>query len=372
MKLGIDATFFGTRQPTGLGIYTLNMINALIRIHSKTQIWASKDYGFSANADQVHLVLQRLPFLKRYAYLLRPFWMETIFPKQLRKADIDILYSPVPGGMRCCPVPHLITIHDLTPITVPEDSPAPVVWNFRHRLPKILNNATAVIAISQHTKNDLCSFYGINAAKIHVIHGAYDHQCFFPEKNLKILSKFGLQNFPYILAVGSVSPRKNFFGLLKAVSRIQNDIPHHLVIAGPRSPAENMKIQNAADQLGLSDRLHLLPYLPNQSLRALYSNAALFAYPSLYEGFGIPVLEAMACGAPVLAANTTSIPEVAGNAAFLIDPNNIDAIANGIFKITTNQDAKKQYSKRGLKQVKNFSWEKSARQLIQLITTIHS
>ncbi|NOX33903.1 MAG: glycosyltransferase family 4 protein [Deltaproteobacteria bacterium] len=370
MRLGIDATFFGSSQPTGLGIYTCNMINALIRIHKKTEIWASRDYEFSIDPAQLHLVLQRLPGLERYAYLLRPLWMETIFPKQLRESKIDILYSPVPGGMRHCPVPHLVTVHDLTPIAVPGDSPAPVVWNFRYRLPRILQNAAAVIAVSQHTKNDICSFYGIDENKIHVIHGAYSQAHFFPEIDPESLDRFGLEGLPYILAIGSANHRKNFSRLLKAISRIKNNITHHLVIAGPRSPAENRKIQKKAGQLGISDRLHLLPYLSNKELRALYSSADLFVYPSLYEGFGIPVLEAMACGTPVLAANTSSIPEVAGNAALLIDPNDTESIASGIIQIITNHDVIKYYTRLGLKRIQNFSWENSANRLIKLISTI--
>jgi glycosyltransferase involved in cell wall biosynthesis len=366
MRIGIDATFIGSEKPTGLAIYTRNIVNELFKLHSEMVLWTAEKSGFRLPQECIRPVLDGYAFLGRNRFIVRPIWMELKFPGLLKQEKIDILFSTVPGGMWFCPVPHVVTVHDLTPLTFPGDSPKSVQLNFRYRLGKILERTEAIIAVSLSTRDDICKFYKIPQEKIHVIPLGYDRDLFKPHHNLELLDTYGLHGIPYILAIGSDNPRKNLIRLVRSFGRMRNS-SHYLVLAGLHSDVTKIRIIEEASVFGANGRIKFLDYVRDEDLPLLYSGATLFCYPSLYEGFGLPVLEAMASGTPVVASNATSIPEVAGQAALLVDPMDCDEIAAAMDLILIDTNRRESLRTAGLERVTSFSWEQAARETLSVL-----
>jgi len=371
MRIGIDASFIGTKKPTGLAVYTWNIVNELAQLHDDIILWTSDDFGFTVKPDRIRNVMQMWSFLGEKRFMIRPFWMEFVLPHLIRREKVDILFSTVPGGISHCPVPHVITVHDIIPLTYPVDHPPSVQWNFKHRLPVFLKNAAAVIADSEYTRQDLIKYYGIAASHIDVVALGYDKSNFSPVDVPLKLDKYGLQRGEYIVTVGNATFRKNHETLIAALGKIREKMPHRLVFAGPVNSEQELRLRTVARNYGVEDRICFPGYVPYEDLPLLYSGAALFAYISLYEGFGLPVLEAMACGAPVLASNTTSIPEVAGNAALLVDPGSVDEVASALLAIVTDNCLRERLIADGLLQVASFSWQQSAVEILNTLTSCY-
>lgn len=366
MRIGIDATFVGTSRPTGLGVYTLNIVNELSKIHGDIILWTSGDYGFKLDPSRVRSVLEHGKYFGDYLYLLRPFWMELCFPGHIRRENVDVLFSTVPGGMLFCPVPHVVTIHDLTPLKFTDDSPKSVQLNFRYRLGKILEQAAAIIAVSSATRDDICSFYNVAMDKVNVIGLGYDKERFTEVYAPDVLVKYGLMSKRYILSVGTDNPRKNLLRLVRSFGMIKNR-SHLLVLVGLHGKEAKKRIMEVALNSGVSDRVMFLDYVRDEDLPIVYSGATLFCYPSLCEGFGLPVLEAMACGTPVVASKSSSIPEVAGQAAVLVDPENCQNIAAAIDEVIDDQVLQDILRKSGLERVKLFNWELAAQKTMSVL-----
>lgn len=366
MRIGIDATFIGSEKPTGLAVYTRNIVNELVKLQDDVVLWTADDAGFCVPEERIRPVLDEFAFLGQNRFIVRPVWMELRFPGLIKKEHIDILFSTVPGGMWSCPVPHVVTVHDLTPLAFPGDSPTIVQLNYRYRLGKILERAETIIADSAWTRHDICRFYNIPSEKIQVISLGYDRDLFVPRNGSELPVNYGLQGISYILAVGSDKPRKNLLRLVRAFGMMQND-SHCLVLAGLHGDYAKKRIMEEASAYGANDRVKFLDFVRDEDLPILYSGATLFCYPSLYEGFGLPVLEAMACGTPVVASNTTSIPEVAGNAAILIDPVNCEEIAAAMDLILDDTCHRGFIRVAGLANVKRFSWSRAAQETLSVL-----
>jgi glycosyltransferase involved in cell wall biosynthesis len=368
MRIGIDATFIGSEKPTGLAIYTRNIVNELLKLHTDMVLWTADDAGFCVPKERIRPVLDEFAFLGQNRFIVRPIWMELKFPGLIKKERVDVLFSTVPGGMWSCPVPHVVTVHDLTPLAFPGDSPTSVQLNYRYRLGRILERTSAIIADSVWTRDDICRFYKIPQEKIQVIPLGYDRDLFMPQKNLELLDNYGLQGIPYILAVGSDNPRKNLLRLVRSFGMMRNH-SHYLVLAGLHGKETKRKLVEEAASFNANDRILFLDYVRDEDLPVLYSGATLFCYPSLYEGFGLPVLEAMACGTPVVASNTTSIPEVAGQAAILVDPMDCEEIAAAMDLILNDTNRRDSLRVAGLDRVTCFSWEQAARDTLALLAS---
>jgi len=366
MRIGIDATFIGSEKPTGLAVYTRNIVNELVKLQADVVLWTADRAGFCVPKERIRPVLDEFAFLGQNRFIVRPVWMELRFPGLIKREHIDILFSTVPGGMWSCPVPHVVTVHDLTPLAFPGDSPTSVQLNYRYRLGKILERTEAIIADSAWTRDDICRFYNIPSEKIQVIPLGYDRDLFVPQNGSELPVNYGLQGISYILAVGSDKPRKNLLRLVRAFGMMQND-SHCLVLAGLHGDSAKKRIMEEASAYGTNDRVKFLDYVRDEDLPALYTGATLFCYPSLYEGFGLPVLEAMACGTPVLASNTTSVPEVAGQAAILVNPMSCEEIAAAMDLILDDVDRRDMMRVAGLEQVTKFSWEQAAKDTLSVL-----
>lgn len=224
--------------------------------------------------------------------------------------------------------------------------------------------ADKIIAISKHTKKDIMDLFNVKDKKVSVMYLAADGE--FKEKALesykKTLLKYSIRE-PYILYCGSLSPRKNLLRVLDAFDRIKNDIPHHFYLVSGKS-WHDKAVRSRIDRL--SSRVTLLGYLDSLELVDLYNGADAYVYVSLYEGFGLPILEAQACGCPVITANTTSCPEAAGDGAYLVDPTSVEDIAQAIKNVLLSSDFQEELVEKGKENVRLFSWSKSADVLLDV------
>jgi glycosyltransferase involved in cell wall biosynthesis len=368
MRIGIDASFIGTKKPTGLAVYTWNIVNELARLHDDIILWTSDDFGFTIPPDRIRYVMQMWSFLGEKRFMIRPFWMEFVLPHLIRREKVDVLFTTVPGGMTRCPVPYVITVHDLIPLACPIEHSRSVQWNFKHRLPVFLKNAATVIADSEYTKQDIIKYLDIAASHINVVALGYDKSNFTPVDAPLTLEKYGLVRGTYIVTVGNATLRKNHETLIAALGKVRDKISHRLVIAGPVNSEQESRLISIARSCGVEDRIVFLGYVPYEDLAALYSGAGVFVYISLYEGFGLPIIEAMACGTPVIASASTSIPEVAGNAGILVDPKDKAVVAQALLHVLKDGVTREKLIAAGLEQAARFSWKKAAQEHLALLS----
>lgn len=272
----------------------------------------------------------------------------------------------------------LLTVHDLAFIFYP-DAAMPSLHHYLNTVvPRSIRRADHLIADSHHTARDLNQQWQIPSECITVVQGAVDHSRFHPAESDKdkldcqaIRERYGLGEEPIILAVSRLEPRKNFSRLIQAFHRANLDhkLPHKLVIAGSKGWLYD-SIFATVEELNLVDRVLFPGFVDDVDLPALYRCAEVFAYPSLYEGFGLPILEALASGTPVLTANNSCLPEAGGDGALYVDAEDVDSIADGLVQICTDVTLQTQLRAAGTQHAASFSWESSACQLLNAYATV--
>jgi glycosyltransferase involved in cell wall biosynthesis len=298
--------------------------------------------------------------------LQRFIWTHWDFPRTLRERRFDLLHSPSFVIPFRCPCPSVVTIHDLTYLIFPDH------FNQRWRryvssvMPSVLKAASAIICVSEHTKHDLLKYYDVSPAKVHVVYNGVDHARFQPGIQLDTnwMNRFGLRA-GYILHVGSLSHRKNIPTLLQAIATLRSQGrwgSRQFVLAGSESPGLRGAdaIHQTIRDLELSHHVVLAGHVLDDALPGLYANAALLVMPSLYEGFGLTVLESMAAGTPVVASNASCLPEVAGDAALFFSPHDPQALASAINEVLEQPSLAEDLRARGVLRAKHFSWERAA------------
>ena len=222
-----------------------------------------------------------------------------------------------------------------------------------------MRRADHILADSQATKDDLIALYGTPADKITVLLSGVDAR-FQPTDDPSVRQKYALSDRPYLFSVGTVQPRKNYIRLIQALAVLrERGYDLDLVIAGGKGWLDD-PIYAAIQSLKLGDHVHLIGFADDADLPALYSAALITAVPSLYEGFGIPVLESMACGTPVVTSTVSSLPEVAGDAALMIDPTDLDALIDALDRLIDSETLRHDLTARGLARAREFTWERSA------------
>jgi len=277
-------------------------------------------------------------------------------------------------------VPYIITVHDLIRYFDLEDSEEDEALiylpnrRYRHYLNldyEGISKAMRIIAVSQSTKDDLIEHIGIADERISVVYEGIDHSLFRPVFHR-------ICNYPYILSVGSEQPRKNFTTLLKAFSQLKSESRFKKLKlvkvgkAGGRGVDFRNQTIDVVESLNLSSEVIFTDFVPEADLPAYYSGAEVFVLPSLYEGFGFPVLEAMACACPVITSNISSLPEVTGRAGIMVDPHNTDSLAQAMRKVLINRELSDNMIRRGLKQSKKFTWEKAAEQTLEVYNKVEN
>lgn len=260
----------------------------------------------------------------------------------------------------------LLTVHDLSFVRVPEAASPRLKAYLDAVVPRSVRRADHVLADSQATKDDLIALYNVPPEKITVLHSGVDARFQRVNEPNFVREKYKIGSAPYVLSVGTVQPRKNYRRLIEALAMLrQRGCDLHLVVAGGRGWLEN-PIYETIRTTHMQDYVHFIGFADEADLPALYSAAACFAFPSLYEGFGLPVLEAMSCGTPVVTSGVSSLPEVAGDAALIVDPTRVDAIADAVQRVIEDTHLRDNLIRRGYERARLLSWERSAQQLLQI------
>ena len=267
----------------------------------------------------------------------------------------------------------LLTVHDLSFVRVPDATSPSLKAYLAAIVPRSVKKADHVLADSAATKRDLIELYRTPDEKITVIYSGVDARFRRVNERRTLEStraKYGIPDVSYVLSVGTVQSRKNYSRVIQAIAAIRaRGYDLHYAIAGGQGWLE-AEMQATIGKCGMADYVHLLGFVDDDDLAALYSDARLFVMASLYEGFGLPVLEAMACGVPVIASNVSSLPEVAGDATLLVDPYDTDAIREAIVTAETDETLRSRMVEAGYEQAAKFSWQRSAAQLMTIYATL--
>lgn len=278
--------------------------------------------------------------------------------------NTDLLHLSALGFPVATRLPLVATIHDLGPLTHPELFSIAPPWLLRRSLKQAIDQAVAIICVSQATADESVAYcskhYSIDISnRITVIHEGVEESFFSPPGSECLNTLPDLPDAPFLLMAGAISPRKNVQGVLTALEQIKDQIDHRLVVVGGGG-WDTEAVQEQLRTSGLHDRVHLLGYVTQEQLQALYGRATAFLYPSLFEGFGLTVLEAMAAGCPVVTSNVFSLPEVAGDAALLVNPHSPDQIRDAIVQVCSDDSLATDLSLRGTKRARQFSWTRCA------------
>ncbi len=291
-------------------------------------------------------------------------WSAWSFPCALRKDKVDVAHVQynIPPNMPC---PTVTTIHDISFKRYPEFFKPKDRMLLDRSVRFAKENAAHIIAVSQFTKQEIVALYGANADRVSAIYEGVDDQfCTMPQPEaLDIISERHHLQVPYILTVGVIQPRKNYPRLLEGFAQLKasRQCPHKLVIVGKYGWKES-SLESRVKDLGLGDEVVLTGFVPYEDLPALYNAADVFVYPSVYEGFGLPPLEAMACGTPVITGNQASLPEVVGDAGLMVDPFDADAFAHAMERLIFDRLLRAEMFALGLNQATKFSWDDTAEQ----------
>lgn len=354
-------------QRAGIGRYTRSLIYALSALDTQDQftLFVPRDAkylddvpSFPPNYRFVHAPLTERSLVRLWQRARIPL------PVELVTGAHEVFYSPdfvlPPTRAR----KKILTIHDLSFKRMPETAIPNLKWYLEAAVPRSIQRADLIFADSDATRNDLIELYHTPPDRVQTLYSGCDpmfRRVLDEQEFARVRTAYNLEK-PFILHVGTIEPRKNLVRLIQAFSRLpqRNDI--ELVIAGGRGWMYD-EIYAAPEKFGVTQSVRFLGFTPDANLPALYSLATLVAYPSLYEGFGLPVLEAMACGAAVVTANNSSIPEVAGNAALMIDAQDMQALTNALAQVLDDTELRRSMQEKSIHQAKKFSWQASAKQL---------
>lgn len=354
-------------QSAGIGRYVRELIHALMRIDQETDY---RLFVAGATALDQHIPPNFTWKTTRISPVnLARLWHRLRLPLPVElftgKADLfhatDFVLPPTRAK-------SLLTVHDLSFVKVPETASPSLKRYLDSVVPKSIARAHHILADSQATKDDITDIYGTSSEKITVLYSGVDVR--FTRDTSKgetIRRKYGLPSSrPYILSVGTVQPRKNYTRLIDSLAQLRSgghDVC--LVIAGGKGWLDD-PIYTGIQSSGMTDYVHMIGFADDADLPGLYSNAICTAFPSLYEGFGLPILESMACGTPVLTSNVSSLPEVAGDAALVTDPYDIDALTAGLERLIADPQLRDMLITRGYERVRHFTWERAAHQLMSI------
>jgi len=316
---------------------------------------------------------RREKLARRVDNWLEPFWERIVdwssrksLDRALAGADVfhcstHLLYKP--RGV--CVV---VTVHDLSTLICPEFHLRSTVELHERKLRFVREQADLVIAVSENTRRDVMKYLGVPPDKVHVVYEAAGEQ-FQPVEDANILAtatrRYGVEPGRYLLHVGTLEPRKNLMRLVRAFALVYRQYPDYKLMLVGRKGWLYEDIFAEVERLDLQSAVVFAGFVPEDDLPPLMSGAALFVYPSLYEGFGLPVLEAMACGAPVITSNCSSLPEVVGDAGLLVDPEDESALSEALITVLSDEARRQEMSRQGISRAMRFSWKEAARQTLK-------
>jgi glycosyltransferase involved in cell wall biosynthesis len=364
MRVAIDARLVYYRQ-AGISQYTLRLLDEFAAI----------------NDEDEFIILQsrkdKAPLVEKPGFRRRAIWTpphhrleQVLLPLELAPLDLQVLHSPdfIPPFRRRRTCRSVITIHDLNFLLYPEFL-TPESASYYGQIDQAVRNCDHIIAVSESTKRDIIRLTGAPENKITVVYEAA-HPSYRPIRDegflQQVRGKFKLTQ-PFILFVSTIEPRKNVSRLLEAF-RYLLDSYHsdaNLVLAGEKGWLSD-EVFALVEKLGLQERVRFLGRVSPEDLLGLYNAASVLVHPAFYEGFGLPPLEAMACGTPVVVSNRSALPEIAGDAALLVDPTDVEGMAVAIWRLLTDKALHQQMSEKGLKRAGHFSWTRAAQETLEI------
>lgn len=361
MRVGIDISALG-RYPSGVGCYTRHLVQHLLPLLTGSEVRCLSTGMQRVQIDQFQVQHHRhLPIPTRALYQL---WRHARWPKvESLLGPIDLYHATnyfLPPTRRAR---RALTIYDLSFLRVPHLCSPKIVGPFSRLVEQFAREADVILTCSEATKRDIIDLLGVTPEKIFVAYGAAE--AYFsplPKEAAQawVLDQHKIQS-PYLLFVSTLEPRKNVEGLLRAFKLLEQEIPHTLVLIG-REGWNDRPTHSLITELGLEGRVRHLGYLEeHQDLVHFYAGADAFVFPSHFEGFGLPVLEAMSCGCPVITAANSSLPEVAGEAAIYVDPASAKDIAEGVRAVLEDTEGRQQRVALGLDRSRTFTWDRCAR-----------
>ena len=357
----INARFLSQKRFQGVQRYAIELLKALNSLIDSGEVDASKftfillsPQNIVHNPDFKHITLKPVGFLEGH------FWEQIELPFYARNS----LLLNLTGSAPLTKINQIVTIHDVSVFAIPTAySLAFRTW-YQILLANLKNIAKTFITVSFFSKQEITNYLGIEKNKIHVVYEGCEHVLNVEADN-SILQKHSLFGKRFIFIVSSMSHHKNVTSVIRAVEKLA-DLDIYLVIVGINYP-KTMR----SPELKLSDKKIYAGYISNSELRSLYEHSFCFIHPSLYEGFGLPPLEAMACGCPVIASNAASLPEICGDAALYCDPHNPSDIASKIKQLAGDQQLRENLANKGKKRTELFTWSKCARETYRLIEQLY-
>ncbi len=361
--VGINAHLLSLAEgyrSAGISLHIFNLLRALPAAATEmeyTVFLSERRYG---GAPGLQLKLSRLP---TNLPPVRILWEQALLPWVARREGLELLHNMAFVGPLASSCPTVVTVHDLSFLFFPH-SFRPLRRSYLQLFARMsVHQARRVIAVSKSTKRDLVKIYGISPSKIDVVHNGVDAS-FQPLPADEVAAFRQRKGLPdrFVLFVGTLEPRKNVVSLIEAYAKLPRGRPP-LVIAGGKGWFYD-EIFARVEALELTGEVHFAGFVPAEELRLWYNAADLFVYPSIYEGFGMPPLEAMACGTAVITSTASSLPEVVGEAGQLVEPTDTDTLAAAMAQVLGNRDLQKQMQAEGLAQAAGFSWENAAKQTV--------
>ena len=367
------------RSRTGIGQYVFNLCNELFKQDKENKYII---YAYIFLGKKFTSPFKKLPSNVRFK-LIRylPSKIVNLVSRRISPLPVDLLTATSPDiilftnfvrGPIVTNAKTITIIYDLSFMLFNEFSNSKNSELLLKQVPKSISKSDKIITISQNSKQEIINHYKFNPAKIEIVNPAINHAVYRPANKQSIdrgKTKYGIKG-QYILYTGTLEPRKNIVGILEGYSALPKNIlnSYTLVLAGGKGWLDEEIEEKLTELKGLN--IIRTGYVADEDLPALYSGATVFVYPSFYEGFGMPPLEAMACGTPVITSNNSSLPEVVGEAGIMIDAKDTKALTKSIEKVISSKKLQNEMIKKGIVQAKKFSWEKSAKKLYELIQSI--
>ena len=359
LRVAVNASIVGSRS-SGLGQHARGLVRALDRQHAPLVVHTAIPEALAP----LRAGLRRAPSLLRPdrglgAHLARLAWTQLTLGRLAARDGADVLLNTIPEGPLAGSVRQVTVVHDVIPLDFVRDYPRQQ-WYFRRLVPAVLRRARLVIAVSEATRRRVIEAYALPAERVRTVHNGFDAERFGPDGPSQPDG-----GVPYLLFVGNLFPHKNLPRLIEACAIVAARFPVRLVVVGGGRAPVVAALRALAERCGA--RVDLRAFVPPADLPALMRGARALVLPSLAEGFGLPAVEAMACGTPIVVADVPALREIAGDAALLVDPLDVGALAEAITRVFSNDRLAKDLGARGLERAAHFSWDRCAAEVLSVI-----
>jgi glycosyltransferase involved in cell wall biosynthesis len=366
LKVGIGATAWNPDERSGLNRYVGEIVSPLAEAFTGAYVFGSApEIDGQLGARFRRCGTRRLGYSDFVGNAGRLIWHQTALPRKIRQSGVDVFYSPVTEGMLRPPVRQVVTVHDILPLRFPAVYPR-LQYYWRHVVPRILAASSGIIAISEATVRGIHEHFPAVTTPTWVVPNWYLQDNFYPRGHAEVEAVRRRHcRGPYLLAVGETRPYKNIRRLIEALGLLDRSDLVLLIVGhiNRRDPG----IVELPERLGIGGRVRFLSGVSDEDLASLYTGCEAFVFPSLYEGFGLPPLEAMACGAPVVASSATAIPEVCGNAATYFDPMSVESMAMAIDSVLGSTEVRCRLGRAGLHRANTFTRERAVRSIAEVL-----